>query len=166
MEIISPFSADRSFKTISENREYLRRFLGWVDATKTKEDTFNFINGALKRYADKKEINYHIIRNQDIIETIGIWKSNEDTGTCEIGYWIAEYHSRKGIMSKCAKELMEIGFTYLEAKKIEICCAVENEGSNLIAKKLGMVLEGTIRNAENVNGKIYDHNIYGIIRNS
>ena len=42
--------------------------------------------------------------------------------------------------------------------------ATENLASRAICERLGMKLEGIISNAENLNGRIVDHAIYGLHR--
>ena len=164
LEIISPFHAETIFSLIDKNRAYLRKFLGWVDSTKSPEDSYAYIRGALKLYAEKKEITYFIFLKDELVGTTSIWIKNEDTGVCEIGYWICESASGLGVTTLCARELMKLGFECFSAEKIEISCSTVNAGSNRIAEKLGMKLEGTFRRAENVNGIMYDHNVYGILR--
>lgn len=164
LEIISPFYAEMVYAVIDKNRAYLRKFLGWVDSTKSPEDSYAYIRGALKLYAEKKEITYFIFYKNELVGTTSIWIKHEDTAVCELGYWLCENVSRHGVATKCARELMKVGFEFLKAEKIEISCSTVNVGSNRIAEKLGMKLEGTLRRAENVNGIVYDHNVYGILR--
>ena len=54
------------------NREHLRAWLPWVDATRTLEDRKNFIRGALEHFA----------RNQGFVA--GIWHEGRLAGV--IGY--------------------------------------------------------------------------------
>jgi len=72
--------------------------------------------------------------------------------------------SKKGIMTKCVKKVLDIGFNIANANKIEIHCATKNVGSNRIVKKIGIKKEGTIRNVEIVNNEINDLNVYGILK--
>ena len=49
-------------------------------------------------------------------------------------------------------------------EKIQIHVATENIPSQKICERLGFHLEGTIKNSENLHGKIVDHNIYGLMQ--
>jgi len=164
LELVNPFASKMIFSTIDTNRAYLRRYLAWVDDTKSEIDSLEYIKRSLKGFAEKQSASYFIWLNNEIIGTCSLWISNPDTMTCEIGYWIAESYTKKGIGSKCAKKLVNIGFTFFNANKIEITCAVDNISSNKIAEKLGFRHEGIIRNMEKVNDVIYDHNVYGLIK--
>jgi ribosomal-protein-serine acetyltransferase len=164
LSIISPFDAEELFSLVDENREYLRKYLPWVDDTKTIDDSRSFINLALKRFSESIEMTYFIRKTNKIIGTISIWLENKNTGIYEIGYWIAENYSKQGIMTKCISEIIKTAFNVFGALKIQISCIPQNEGSNRISQKVNMKLEGTIRNAEKLNGQISDHNIYGILK--
>ena len=66
-------------------------------------------------------------------------------------------------MTHCVARLLEMAFSSLQAKKVQISCATTNTASNRLAQKAGMKLEGLIRNVEKVNDSIYDHHVYGIL---
>jgi ribosomal-protein-serine acetyltransferase len=69
-----------------------------------------------------------------------------------------------GIITRVCKKLIEIAFNELNIHKIEISAATENFASRAVCERLGMELEGIISNAENLNGRIVDHAIYGLHR--
>lgn len=50
-------------------------------------------------------------------------------------------------------------------RRFVIKCAVNNEKSNAIAKRCGFSYEGTLKQAEYINGTFHDQNIYGLIAN-
>ena len=62
------------------------------------------------------------------------------------------------------RKLIDIAFTDWDLDKIEIPVAVENRPSRAVCERLGMELEGVIRNAENLNGRIVDHARYALHR--
>ena len=82
----------------------------------------------------------------------------------EIGYWIKESVQGNGIINRVCKKLIEIAFTDLSMNKIEISVASDNLASKAVCERLEMKLEGIISNAENLNGRIVDHAIYGLHR--
>ena len=45
--------AEALFGLVEQNREHLRRWLIWVDATQTAHDIHNFIRAELQRFADQ-----------------------------------------------------------------------------------------------------------------
>jgi len=163
LEIVTPFNALELFSLVDANRDHLREYLPWVDATKSSDDSASFIKGALKRFAEARELTYFIKQDGCIIGIISLWLEYPDTNTHEIGYWLAKSHTNQGIMTHCVARLLEMAFSSLQAKKVQISCATTNTASNRLAQKAGMKLEGLIRNVEKVNDSIYDHHVYGIL---
>jgi ribosomal-protein-serine acetyltransferase len=164
LEMYTPFDAEELFNVVEKNRDYLREWLPWVDSTKEVNDIRAFLEKSIKSYSEKKRIGYLIKIDNKIVGILDAFLHNESTETYQIGYWISKIESSKGIMTKSVKILIELVFKILNAKKIEIYCATTNIPSNKISQKLGFKLEGTIRNAEKVNNKIYDLNLYGLMR--
>lgn len=165
LELVSPYFVDEVFEVVDSNRKYLSEYLTWVEETKDKEKVLENTKKALVSFSEKKSIDYIIKAAEKVIGRISIWLTDEKTRTFEIGYWISEKYSKKGIITSCVKEVMDVGIEYLNVEKFEIICIVENIGSNKIASKLGYRLEGTKRRAIIVNNKAYDMNQYGMLRN-
>ncbi len=164
MELLTPFDAEEIFLLTEANRSFLGKYLPWVDGTKTAEDTRGFIKSCLIALAEMKDLAYAIRHKRNIIGIVDVFSTNDSTGTFEIGYWLAENFTGKGIMTSCVKSLIGIAFDKLGAEKIEIFCSTANPASNRIPQKLGMVPEGTIRHAEKIGDTINDLNVYGILK--
>ncbi|MFX3824761.1 GNAT family N-acetyltransferase, partial [Streptococcus suis] len=59
---------------------------------------------------------------------------------------------------------IEMAFRELNMQKVEISAAVDNAPSRNVCKRLGFNLEGIITCAENLNGRVVDHAVYGLSR--
>jgi ribosomal-protein-serine acetyltransferase len=77
---------------------------------------------------------------------------------------LAQPQQSKGIVSKAVGTMIEIAFTQLEMEKVQISVAKENSPSRRVCERLGFTLEGVITRAENLNGRVVDHAIYGLSR--
>ena len=67
-------------------------------------------------------------------------------------------------MHKATKKMLEIGFELYSLDKIILKCAVANERSCNVAKKLKMSHEGRFRDEIMVNNKVMDIDIYAILK--
>ena len=65
----------------------------------------------------------------------------------EIGYWIATAHTRKGYATEACNALLQVAFRVDRVPRVEIHCEPSNIASAVVAKKIGMKLEGTLRAA-------------------
>ena len=80
-----------------------------------------------------------------------------------IGYWLDEDHQGQGILSRSLQAFMRYYAERGEIRRFVIKCRVANRHSNSVAVRNGFTLEGCLREAEYLNGRFEDVNIYGKI---
>jgi len=68
------------------------------------------------------------------------------------------------IITRAVSKLVDIAFTDLQLKKIQIAVGEHNLPSCKVCERLGMTLQGIITNHENLNGRIINHAIYGLAK--
>ncbi|MGM3015922.1 GNAT family N-acetyltransferase, partial [Bacillus cereus group sp. BC329] len=78
--------------------------------------------------------------------------------------WLSSEYQGKGIVSKSVLKLVDLAFTELDMEKVQISAASENIPSRNVCERLGFSLEGIISRAENLNGRVVDHAVYGLSR--
>ncbi|NQY20032.1 MAG: GNAT family N-acetyltransferase [Campylobacteraceae bacterium] len=149
---------------IKENSTYLEKWLVWPAHCKNEKDFISYIRKSLHDYADGKSMVCGIWFNGELVGNASFNTINHELKKVEIGYWIKESVQGNGIINRVCKKLIEIAFSELSMNKIEISVASDNMASRAVCKRLGMKLEGIISNAENLNGRIVDHSIYGLHR--
>ena len=145
-----------------ENYDYLAKWLVWPPHVKTEKDFGGFIARCKRDHESGDAITFGIIYAGKLIGNITYKYINNELKKVEIGYWIAEDYQGKGIISRACARLVEYAFTDLDMDKVEMCVASDNKPSRVVCERLGMTLEGTITNAEFVQGRILDHAIYGL----
>ena len=147
-----------------KNYDYLAKWLVWPPFTKTEKDFSDFISRCKRDYENGDAITFGVIYSGNLIGNIAYKNINTELKKVEIGYWIVENHQGKGIISRACTRLVEYAFTNLGMNKVEMCVATDNLPSRTVCERLGMTMEGTITNAEIVQGRILDHAIYGLHR--
>jgi len=166
LRIFREDDAEEFFALTMENKDYLKEWLGWLDYTKTVEDTRNNIKerlqGILETGGYPKSV--AIIYEGKIAGTIGYNEINRTSKIGIIGYWLASEFQGLGIMTKACKAFINYGFTELGLNRIQIAAATENEKSRAIPERLGFTQEGTIRQAEWLYDHYVDHVIYGLLK--
>ncbi|HWJ79762.1 MAG TPA: GNAT family protein [Niallia sp.] len=166
LRIFHENDAEEFFALTMKNKDYLKEWLGWLDYTKTVEDTRNNIKerlqGILETGGYPKSV--AIIYEGKIAGTIGYNEINRTSKIGIIGYWLASEFQGLGIMTKACKAFINYGFTELGLNRIQIAAATENEKSRAIPERLGFTQEGTIRQAEWLYDHYVDHVIYGLLK--
>ena len=159
IRMIQHTDADELFELVSSNREYLRKWLPWLDYNKSIDDTRSFIKTSLADYANNKSM-VHVVVDKQIVGVCGYNSFNHSIKAGYVGYWIAESHHGNGLATSSCKELERIGFELLKLNKIEIHAATENIKSRKVAEKLNYAETGRILDAEWLYDHYVDHIIY------
>ena len=150
--------AEELFLKIDDNRQYLREWLPWLDDVTSVEDESAAIgNGA---YTENGCM-YMILLGGSVVGTVGLnsidWLNKRFT----LGYWLSEDAMGGGIVTKCCVRLIDHCFDDLGLHKATILVAVENSRSRAVPERLGMVLEGVVKDREWLYDYFVDAAIYG-----
>ncbi|WP_372647803.1 GNAT family N-acetyltransferase [Draconibacterium sp.] len=159
LELINSSMAEIVFQAIDRDREYLKKWLPFVQHTSKIEDTQAFID-SISRSSNKSDLIFTIWYNEEFAGLIGFKDTDWVNRKTEIGYWLAEEMQGKGIITACVEKLVRFAFQKQKMNRIQIKVAEENLQSEKIPQKLGFVYEGTERQGEHhntgyVNLKIY-----------
>ncbi len=157
--------AENIFNTINSQRDYLGKWLPFVEFTKTVEDSETFINSVLNAPEESKVTNYVILHKNEFAGLAGFVRPDKGNRKIEIGYWLSENFQKKGIMTECVKALINKAFNELEMNRIQIKCGVGNIPSRNVAKRAGLQFEGIERDGELFpDEKFIDLEIYSILK--
>ncbi|MCX8596655.1 MULTISPECIES: GNAT family N-acetyltransferase [unclassified Gilliamella] len=83
--------------------------------------------------------------------------------TAYIGYWLDSKAQGKGFITQAVQALTHYYAEKKFIKRFVIKCSVANLKSNQVAQRCGFDYEGTLKQAEYLNGNYYDQNIYSLI---
>jgi ribosomal-protein-serine acetyltransferase len=152
------------FQLVERSRPYLGKFLPWVEHMKSEEDYNEVIQRWLLQFAENKGFQSGIYFQGEFVGMIGIHPIDWTTKMTAIGYWLAEEHQGKGIMTQCCKKIIQICFGEYGLNRLEIRCDPANEKSKAIPLRLGFIQEGVLREVMNQNGKYRDSVVYGLLK--
>ncbi|WP_321370593.1 GNAT family protein [uncultured Draconibacterium sp.] len=159
LEQVNTSMAEIIFLTIDRDREFLKKWLPFVNYTSKVEDTKAFIE-SITRKDNKGDLVYSIWHNEEFAGLIGFKDTDWVNRKTELGYWLAENMQGRGIIIACVEKLIRFAFQKQKMNRIQIKVAEENLPSEKIPVKLGFIYEGTERQGEHhqkgyVNLKIY-----------
>lgn len=149
-----------------KNKEHLRKWLGWIHPYYSIEDSKNFIRHSLDLAVKNGGIplGFAVLYKNKIVGTIDFHSVNQANRSASIGYWLAETHVGKGIMSKAFQAMLQYGFERLKLNRIEVRAAEGNIKSRAIPERFGFVEEGKIREAEWLYDHYVDHIVYSMLK--
>jgi len=132
-------NATRLLTTLNQNREFLGKYLEWVDAyTNTDKASANIT----KSYPTDK-CAYFITVNNDIAGKISFVDVDDNMG--EISYWLIPAYNGRGIMTRALTRLTQMGFDALKLNRVQLTIDADNAASAAVATRAGFACEGILR---------------------
>ncbi|HKK81293.1 MAG TPA: GNAT family protein [Prolixibacteraceae bacterium] len=164
--VLNPMGLDDAetiFDAINNNRTFLRRWLPFVDATKSVQDTRAFVKAIVDDAEWRQEV-FTIGYHNEFAGLIGLKDIDYLNHKAEIGYWLVEKMTGKGIVTLSVEKLVSFCFSHMRMNRICIKCAAGNIKSNKIPKRLGFTFEGIERAGERYNNQYFDLDVFSILR--
>lgn len=162
---IALHDAEDIFNIINTQREYLGKWLPFVQFTKELKHSQGFIESVFASPEAYRELVFVVHYQDKLVGLIGFRDTDHGNNKTEIGYWLSEPMQKKGIMSQSVKRLVDYAFEELGMNRVQIKCAVGNVPSKNIPKRLGFVYEGIEREGElYADGSYMDIEVYSFLR--
>jgi [ribosomal protein S5]-alanine N-acetyltransferase len=134
-------------RTEHEVRAFVQRFIFWQEeAPRTKFQLALTL-------ADRGEL----------IGNCGIRQARPDAVEAELGYELAPDHWGQGYASEAVRAMLGFAFHELALHRVWGGCIAENVGSQRVMERLGMRLEGHLRENCWMKDRWWDTLIYGIL---
>lgn len=153
------------YEAIHNHRAYLKVWLPFVSRIKSVADEEAFLSSMLSAPYEERNVIFIIEQGGKLCGLIGFVTTDTLNYRTEIGYWLLPEYQKKGIMTQCVIELCKWAVEKRNMNRIQIRCAIDNQASNAIPKRLGFKLEGIERDGELLTSGFYtDINIYSILK--
>ena len=165
--ILRPLEEGNSTTLYENVKEYeMARWLINLPHPYPEDGAIEFIKKA--REMMDKGLAYELaIESRTTSEVIGIMsfcKVDQKHRNAELGFWVAKDHRNKGIATEAASIILAFGFEVLNLERIYAKCFVDNEPSQRVVEKLGMLYEGTFRHEVLKEDKFIDQKYFSILK--
>lgn len=166
LEPASVGDARELFELVDANRDHLRPWLPWIDATRRVADTRRYLRRVVSeaRRGTAAPRVYLIRLSGKLVGSIGFVRLSPENRKTEIGYWLARAHCGKGIMTAACRRLLREAFGPMALNRVEIVCATGNRSSRGVPRRLGFRCEGVQRQAGKVGENYLDLAVYSCLR--
>lgn len=145
--------------------EEVMRFID-RERPKTMTDIETFISTFKEGYEKGQHIAWVIAikENPDqMIGSIGYWRTNLANYRAEIGYMLHPDYWRKGIVSEALIKTLAFGFNEMKLHSIQANINPGNNASRQILQKHGFVKEAYFKEDFYFNGQFLDSEIYSLL---
>jgi len=171
---LEPHQAEEFAAHMDRAREHIRP---WVGPTFVTTD----VDGAratLQRYADAAARDGNRIFGiwlDEVVEPVettptstlvgGVMfvEFSAAAGTCEIGCWLEPAAAGRGLITAACRMLLTYAFEERHLHRAEWRCRADNVRSSAVAERLGMTLEGVLREAWKVGDTFYDKQVWSVL---
>ena len=146
------------------NPLYLR-YNEWTERTPAAVQ--EFVQMFLTQQQEQPRIKFQLAivlkSNHQLIGNCGIRMKSSDAHEADLGYELAPPHWGYGYATEAAGAMVRFGFTELRLHRIWSWCIADNVGSTRVLEKLGMRLEGRLRENETFKGQWWDTLLFAIL---
>ncbi|HEX5807404.1 MAG TPA: GNAT family protein [Anaerolineales bacterium] len=141
------------------------RYNNWTE--RTPGAVQEFVGWFLNQQAQQPRIKYQLAivlkSTNQLIGNCGVRMESADAFEADMGYELDPKHWQRGYATEAAHAIVDVGFGSLGVHRIWAHCVADNIGSAHVLEKLGMKLEGQLREKEYYKGRWWDTLIYGIL---
>jgi RimJ/RimL family protein N-acetyltransferase len=139
---------DALLAAINDSLDHLRPWMPWAQEPNTRERVATFVASAEEGWLEGAQFNYGIWSREpnELVGGCGL-HSRIGVGALEIGYWIAQKHTRRGYATEAAGALTRAALDMPTIRRVEIHCDEANVHSAAIPRALGYRLDSVREDA-------------------
>jgi ribosomal-protein-serine acetyltransferase len=157
---------DAYHELVAENAERLARWEPWAGKPPVLDETRSFLETSGRNWLDGSELPVAIAVNRS-----GQWHLagalsliiSHYTRSAEIGYWIGGDYEGRGLVTIAAAALLDQAFGPLGLERVSLHTDPSNERSRAVARRLGFVEEGLLRQGTAFPDERRDEIVYGLL---
>jgi len=160
-----PDDAPLLFSAVCESLQALCQFMTWCRPDYSLEDSQGFIARCHYAWEQEVEYNFAIIdaRDKTLIGSIGLNRIDWANHCANIGFWVRQTWTRRGVATATARLIAEFGLRDLGLQRLELMVPAHNLASLRVAAKLGAKFEGVLRNRVFLANQAYDACVFGLV---
>ncbi|GAA2495508.1 GNAT family N-acetyltransferase [Winogradskya humida] len=160
---LEPWQGAEFLAHMDRARESVDPWIPWASLSHDLESA----TARLQRYAD--------LAARDAGRLYGIWLDgvlvggtmfvsfDVANGVCEVGCWTEPAGSGRGLVTRAVRVLIEWAFVERGMYRVEWHCRPDNTASSAVARRVGMTLDGVIRQNYPYRGVRYDSEVWSVL---
>lgn len=157
---------DGFIDAVHESLPELEQWLPWVHRRYGRAEALRFVRDSAAAWIEGRAHDF-AIRFRETPEhhvgNISVWPTSEREQSGEMGYWIRTGDTGHGIASEAGARVLQVGFEELQLHRITLRIAVGNLQSERVARKLGFIHEGLLRQEVLIKGAWVDHTLWAML---
>jgi len=160
---LEPWQAEEFLAHMDRAREAVDPWIPWASFTTSIESA----KATLQRYADKTATDtgrlYGIWLDGTLVGGTMFVHFDAAAGTCEIGCWLEPAGQGRGLITRSARHLIDWAVRVRGIHRIIWKTRPDNTASRNVAQRLGMRLDGVLRDEYLYGGVRYDTEVWSLL---
>lgn len=160
---LEPWQAPEFLAHVDRARSHTDVWIPWA----TFSTDLPSARATLQSYADKQAADrgrlYGVWREGTLVGGVMFVHFDTGAGTCEIGVWTEPAGEGHGLITTAVRHLLHYAFTTRGLHRAEWHSNPRNTRSRAVAQRLGMTLEGTLRQAAAHGGARIDIEVWSLL---
>ncbi|MFJ3694224.1 GNAT family N-acetyltransferase [Streptomyces sp. NPDC090052] len=161
--LLEPWQAADYLAHIDRGREFIGQYIGLADAARDLPSARAF----LQSFADKQAADggrlFGIRLDGTLVGGVLFPQFDAATGCCEVGCWLEPAAAGRGLVTRAARVLIDWAVHERGMHRVEWHVDPGNTGSINVAKRLGMVREGVLRQNHPHRGTRHDTEVWSVL---
>ncbi|MEU4999505.1 GNAT family protein [Streptomyces sp. NPDC021622] len=163
LRLLEPWQADEFLAHIDRARPHTDPWIPWA----TRSTDVESARATLQAFADKQAADagriYGIWLDGTLVGGVMFVQFDAERGNCEIGVWTEPAGEGRGLISAGVRHLIAYAFGERGMHRIEWWNSAGNTRSRAVAQRMGMHLDGTLRDQSLYRGVRHDMEIWSLL---
>ncbi|MDA3625412.1 GNAT family protein [Saccharopolyspora oryzae] len=160
---LEPWSAEEFLAHMNRGREFIGQHIGLADMVTDLDSSRSFLQQyAAKAAADTARI-YGIWVQDQLVGGVLFRTMDVPRGIAEAGCWLEPSAAGRGLVTRAAQVIIDWAVEERGIHRVEWRVSAANQASIAVAKRLGMVKDGTLRGAGLHRGERQDLEIWSVL---
>lgn len=162
---VEPADGPELWEAVDSSREHLSPWLPWVPFNDSLETSQRYAEACAEDWDHGRALRFTIraAHDRELLGVVGLDNCVHLHRNCDLGYWLTERASGRGLMSEAAGRCLAFAFHTVGMRRVRCAAAVHNARSLRVIQGLGFVREGLARSAELLSGEWVDHIVFSLL---
>ncbi|MEU4242229.1 GNAT family protein [Actinoplanes sp. NPDC026619] len=160
---LEPWQAEEFLAHMDRARETVDPWIPWASLSSDLESA----RATLQRYADKQAADkgriYGIWLDGTLVGGVMFVSFDLVFGVAEVGCWLEPAATGRGLITAAIRHLIDWAFHTRGLHRIEWHCRPDNTASSNVARRVGLQLDGTLRQSYLWKDVRYDTEIWAVL---
>lgn len=160
---LEPWQAEEFLAHMDRARAAVDPWIPWASRSTDLESARATLQGFADRQAADAGRIYGIWLDGTLVGGVMFVRFDAATGNCELGCWLEPAAQGRGLITTAARHLIDWAVTVRGIHRVIWHTRPDNAASRAVAQRLGMRLDGVLREEFRHNGVRYDTEVWSLL---